>query len=145
MRGVGEAAKTILKARSEEHDLPLPKINESVRDLPQDKTTQSGHTKFLEPPLILPVDNEQDAVLKADHPGTIHPDAQDNISSRDLSNHPKQENLMSLTITSHHLVNTHPQSDSEMQKNHSSQCHSPEINPVESTKLPDRENGESQT
>jgi hypothetical protein len=145
MRGVGEAAKTILKARSEENDLSLPKINESLGDLPHDNGTQSDHKQFNEQPLIQTVDNEQDVIWNPERQETNHPDVRDNMLSYDLSNHPKRENLENLTNISHQSIDSHQLSDSEILKKQSSKDPLPEIKPLEFTKLPNQENGESGT
>jgi hypothetical protein len=133
MRGVGEAAKTILKARSEDIELPPAKSKDSCTDLSEDKILQTEGNQEIKVEMTPREDNEhndsvtecQKEILTAETPGTLP-----------LHNLPFQSQIKKqvyLTDTPLPIMEKQTHSDRETEKKYSSPNTAPEINMSEST------------
>jgi hypothetical protein len=96
MRGVGEAAKTILKARSEDVNHTPHKIEGSPQELLDDMNIQSLQAQSIEPVIVRPLENNQEIDVTDNRQDTIISDIPESYPLHDLSHHPEGENQVSL-------------------------------------------------
>jgi hypothetical protein len=143
MRGVGEAAKTILKARSEDIELTPTKSKVSCADLPEDNIIQTEYNQTIKVESTPLADNEHITGV-TECQKEIHPtDIPVNMPIYNLSFHSKIEEHECLTDTPLPIMETLQHSQKEPEKKYSTPNPAPETNPPPSSGSENRDNGAS--